>query len=171
MSGPYGDPRAGRLLERYRQTFGGELIPVPVESIAEDLLGLHVEDSYEIGYSGMLFPARRRIVLSAAHERELGPRRRFTLAHEVGHWICHCLEGERAEEVFCRPVDVTEATDRDLEREANVFAAELIMPEPLVRKEWGGHPSVVDMAWRFQVSEPAMHWRLYNIGLTADRPA
>jgi Zn-dependent peptidase ImmA (M78 family) len=158
------------LLERYRQTFGGDVIPVPVESIAEDFLGLRVEYSYELEYSGMLFPAKRLIVLSAAHERELGPRRRFTLSHEVGHWICHCLEGERTAEVFCRPVDLTEAADRDLEREANVFAADLIMPEPSIRAEWGGHPSVGGMARRFQVSEPAMHWRLYNLKLVEERP-
>lgn len=170
MPGKYVEPRAGILLERYRQTFGGDMVPVPVESIAEDLLGLHVEYSYELPYSGMLLPKERRILVNAWQPREIGLRRRFTLAHELGHWICHCLEGQRTDEVYCRPVDVTEATDRDLEREANVFAAELIMPEPLVLGEWEAHPSVGEMAWRFEVSESAMHWRLYNLELVADPP-
>ena len=41
---PYVDPRAHALRERYLRTFGGEEIPVPVESIAEDLLGLRIEE-------------------------------------------------------------------------------------------------------------------------------
>jgi hypothetical protein len=55
------------------------------------------------------------------------------------------------------PVQVTEATDRALEREANVFAMEFAIPEPLVRQQWSGHPTVREMVWRYQVSEPAMH--------------
>ena len=170
MSGPVKDPRAGMLLERYRQTFGGEVSPVPVESIAEDLLGLHVEYGHELEYSGILLPGERRIVVNDWQPREIGLRRRFTLAHELGHRVCHCLEGQRTNEVFCRPVDVSRAADRDLEREANVFAAELIMPEPLMRQEWAQEPSLMEMCWRFQVSESAMHWRLYNLRLVDDQP-
>jgi hypothetical protein len=51
MSGPVTDPRAGILLERYRQTFGGELIPVPVDSIAEDLLCLRVGERDDLDCS------------------------------------------------------------------------------------------------------------------------
>ena len=40
MPGPVTDPRAGELLARHRELFGGPDLPVPVESIAEDLLGL-----------------------------------------------------------------------------------------------------------------------------------
>jgi hypothetical protein len=39
----YTDPRAHELRERYLATYGGNEIPVPVESIAEDLLGLRIE--------------------------------------------------------------------------------------------------------------------------------
>ena len=39
----------------------------------------------------MLLPSERRILVNAA---EPDPRRRFTIAHELGHWICQCLEGE-----------------------------------------------------------------------------
>lgn len=123
---------------------------MPVESIAEDLLGLAVE-RVTMDCSGMLLPAERRILVNAdEHET----RQRFTIAHELGHWICQCLEGT-AEPVYCRANDVDESA-RALEREANVFAAELLMPEEEVRR--GGNN-------RFGVSDLAYRWRLYSFGL------
>jgi hypothetical protein len=156
----YRDPRADRLRERFQAVFGGTDIPVPVERIAEDLLGLRVELAPLTEVSGMLIPAERRVLLSE-WERENQGRRRFTLAHELGHWICHCLEGEQ-EPVYCRARDLAQDADRAREREANVFAAELLMPETLVRAEF---KEGVDLADRFWVSDEAMAWRLYNLGL------
>jgi hypothetical protein len=40
----YTDPRAHEVRDRYLPTYGGEEIPVPVESIAEDYLGLRIEE-------------------------------------------------------------------------------------------------------------------------------
>ena len=95
------------------------------------------------------------------------PRRRFTLAHEVGHWICQALEGHEAP-VYCRSEDVGVGEDKQLEREANVFAAELLMPEPAVREVFAG--SAAARAETFDVSEEAMHWRLYSLKLVHERP-
>ncbi len=161
MPGPVTDPRADALRRRYHELFGGEELPVPVESIAEDLLGLSIGEDEELPVSGMLLPAERQIWVNAREAQESPGRRRFTLAHEVGHWICQCLEG-RAAPVYCRAEDVSEGADRSLEREANVFAAEFLMPEPVVRAEFsrGG-----DVAARLGVSGEAMRWRLYSFGL------
>ena len=166
----YEEPRAHAVRERYLGIFGGEELPVPVEAIAEDLLGLRVEERWDVDVSGMLLPAERRIVLNAAEApRDEAPLRRFrfTIAHEVGHWVCHCLEGRAPdlEPSYCRPVDLTEAADRALEREANVFAAELLMPEPAVREAWEELGDIAACAARFDVSPTAMQWRLYGYGL------
>jgi Zn-dependent peptidase ImmA (M78 family) len=164
----YEDPRAHALRERYLATFGGAEIPVPVESIAEDLLGLRIERSAEIDCSGMLVPAERRIVLNEAElGRDQPPLRRyrFTIAHELGHWVCHVLGSATAQPVYCRAVDLSEAADRTLEREANVFAAELLMPEPAVREVWQQLGEVAACASRFDVSPTAMQWRLSSFGL------
>jgi Zn-dependent peptidase ImmA (M78 family) len=135
---------------------------VPVEAIAEDLLGLYVEEVDLDGVSGLLYPADRLIHLNAS---DAPTRRRFTLAHEVGHWICQVQEG-RSAPVMCRAEDLSPGADRALEREANVFAAELLMPEAAVRSAVGD-PFAAD---RFAVSGEAMRWRLYSFGL-AGRPA
>ena len=125
----------------------------------------------------MLLPAERRIVLNAARGaggRNDPPLRRFrfTIAHEIGHWVCHCLEGARAgwSPSYCRPVDLTEDADRTLEREANVFAAELLMPEPAVREAWDELEDLATCAARFDVSPTAMHWRLHSFALIEHRP-
>ncbi len=97
-------------------------------------------------------------------------RRRFTIAHELGHWICQYRAGRPAP-FYCRPGGVAAAADRAAEREANVFAAELLMPEPAVRAAWECEPEIAACAERFGVSGEAMHWRLYNLGLVEESPA
>jgi hypothetical protein len=177
VANTYEDPRAHAVRERYLGIFGGEGLPVPVEAIAEDLLGLRIEERWDLTCSGMLLPAERRIVLNAVERavgRDTPPLRRFrfTIAHEIGHWVCHCLEGRAAVQraAYCRPADLTEAADRAFEREANVFAAELLMPEPAVRDAWEELSDVAACAARFDVSPTAMQWRLHSFGL-ADEPS
>jgi Zn-dependent peptidase ImmA (M78 family) len=163
----YREPRAHALRAQYLERFGGEEIPVPVEAIAEDLLGLRVEETWDMSYSGMLFPAERKILLNAAEApQDAAPLRRFrfTIAHEVGHWVCHVLGAARAEPVLCRATDISKDADRKLEREANVFAAELLMPEPAVRAAWDARADVAACARRFDVSPTAMQWRLHSFG-------
>jgi Zn-dependent peptidase ImmA (M78 family) len=151
-----------------------------VESIAEDLLGLRIEER-PLDWSGMLLPAERTIVLNLAESPRNDPplrRYRFTIAHEIGHWVCHCLEGRapRLEPSFCRATDIAHDADRSIEREANIFASELLMPEHAVRRTWAeiateGHDDpVAAAAARFDVSPTAMGWRLFSFGL-AQRPA
>jgi Zn-dependent peptidase ImmA (M78 family) len=163
QSAPIRDPRADELRARYHAAFGGAEPPVPVESIAEDLLGLIVEEG-DLDVSGVLQPEERRVFLNA---NESPQRRRFTLAHEIGHWVCQCLEGEAAP-IYCRTQDVSASADRLLEREANVFAAELLMPELLMREF--ALKRQASIAEGFGVSEEAAGWRLYNLGLATTPP-
>jgi Zn-dependent peptidase ImmA (M78 family) len=162
----YTEPRAHALRERYRALFGGDEIPVPIESLAEDLLGLHVTETELDGVSGLLIPAERQIYINAS---DTPARRRFTLAHELGHWVCQCLEGTM-KPVYCRAEEVgADLAGRALEREANIFAAELLMPEPELRRRFLGSSS--EAAAEFAVSSEAMSWRLYNLGFVDERPA
>ena len=167
MPGPVTDVRAGVVRRRYQQRFGGTDLPVPVEAIAEDLCGLAVNDVDGLEVSGMLVPSERRIYTNSA---EPPTRRRFTLAHELGHWICQCLEGRTAP-LYCRAEEVgPDATAKAVEREANVFAAELLMPEERVHQEWPRAASAAELASWFGVSAEAMSWRLYSFGLVEEPP-
>jgi len=152
---------------------------VPVESIAEDLLGLRIEERL-LEWSGMLLSAGRTIVLNLAESPRNDPplrRHRFTIAHGIGHWVCHCLEGRAAvlEPSYCRATDIANDVDRKIEREANIFASELLMPEAAVRAAW---EEIVDRgdedpaaAERLELSPNAMGWRLFNLGLVGEKPA
>jgi IrrE N-terminal-like domain len=163
MSDPYDEPRAHRLREAYHAAFGGDELPVPVELIAEDLLGLAVEARDDLPVSGMLLPSERRILVRSD---ETAQRRRFTIAHELGHWICQCLEGEMRP-VYCRAEEIgVDPEAKALEREANIFAANLLMPAASLRAG-----PLDEAPVRFGVSDEAMAWRLFNLGLTDQRPS
>ncbi len=90
-------------------------------------------------------------------------RRRFTIAHEIGHFVLH--PGRPRME---RGGQVTEG-GRLEEREADVFAAELLMPEPLVREAvYEQGLDVARLSDRFLVSRRAMQLRLRYLGLAHD---
>ena len=89
-------------------------------------------------------------------------RRRFTIAHEIGHFLLH------PERAVTERGGATNKTMAACEREANQFAAELLMPEHLVRQavlEEG--PDARLLADRFDVSAQAMHLRLRRLGLVS----
>ena len=79
------DPRADDLRRRYHAAFTAQELPVPVEAIATDLLGLWVEEIDDLPVSGAMIPSERRILLNRRESLESPERRRFTLAHEIGH--------------------------------------------------------------------------------------
>ena len=170
----YTEPRAHELRDRYLATYGGDQIPVPVESIAEDLLGLRIEEEDLGECSGMLIPSERLILVNASEAMSGDTptrRHRFTIAHELGHWVCHARpDPHAAAPSYCRTLDVLLHSDRDLEREANVFGAELLMPEAAIREAWAAAPDAAEVAVRFEVSALAAQWRLYSFGLIAEPP-
>lgn len=160
-----GDPRAEALLRRHHACFPGTAVPVPVAEVAEDLLGLRVREDPALAASGMLVPSARLIVVNTS---ESTLRRRFTLAHEVAHWVVHCTGGA-SPPILCRAVGPRPSTDAR-EREANVFAADLLMPEAELRAAWAPGAVLGRLAEGFGVSDEAMAWRLFNLGLVDSPP-
>jgi Zn-dependent peptidase ImmA (M78 family) len=92
-------------------------------------------------------------------------RKRFTCAHELGHFIRRTDEPEQYEYVDYR--DQLSSTGKDAEEKfANRFAANLLMPEFLVKAFHDEQLPEFRMAKKFGVSQEAMHYRLENLGLT-----
>lgn len=126
-------------------------------------------------FSGMT--ARRNgAVTILVKEGDSPLRKRFTVAHEIGHMLLHL--GSGTEEIidtdadFFRFSEVAEtawSALRQREFDANTFAAELLMPRPLMEQTWQAipaHDRTVDvMAKVFQVSAESMGYRLSEIGL------
>jgi Zn-dependent peptidase ImmA (M78 family) len=98
-------------------------------------------------------------------------RKRFTIAHELGHHFLHLLEdGEFVDseaDLFRQPPeDQTAITpERRKEIQANMFAAALLMPQEEVAARWKECRSVEEMARIFNVSESAMGIRVGQLGL------
>jgi hypothetical protein len=131
---------------------GGSL-PVPIEEIADSYVGLLVRDVEDLGsapgapgldrgqsLSGLLLPAAGEIWVNAEEARQWPPRRRFTIAHELGHWRLHRGVAESA--VFCRSASIEPESAPAVEplppaeEEANAFAAAVLMPAGLVREQY-----------------------------------
>jgi hypothetical protein len=171
-------------------------LPVPVETLADSQYGLLVSERDDLAgaaalpkgthISGLLFPGRREIWVDAGEAARAPVRRRFTVGHEVGHWVLHCTRGSGEERiVHCREAVVRDgaAVEEDHGRprvprvlayppeelDANQFAAAVLMPRYLVREErrWVGD-DVRKLAQAFGVSQMAMGRRLWFLARTAN---
>ncbi len=164
------EKQAAKILKKT----GIDAAPVPVHLVAQRL-GLLVE-SAPLGdeVSGLLVVDGDMGVIgyNATHP---SVRQRFTIAHEVGHYILHRADTTLFidERYFSAFRDQRSSSGADpKEREANAFAASLLMPTHLVRREiehqrfdLADEDALSSLAATFQVSVQAMAFRLSNLGL------
>ena len=156
------ESRALKLLERYRLL----TVPVDVLLLAEKM-GIQVfkatfEDEGISGGTEKISERRGKIWVNRF---ESEPRQRFTIAHEIGHWVMHMRSGDALSEpkqlVEWRKTD---APMSERERAANRFAAALLMPASLVASARDTQGSDLSrLAERFEVSLEAMAIRLRDI--------
>jgi Zn-dependent peptidase ImmA (M78 family) len=153
-------------LELLDETWDGNL-PVDPVRIAREL-GLEVLDvSIRKDVSGALVKKEAEtdptILLNAEDNKT---RKRFTSAHELGHYILRSKEPTpQYEYVDYRDQRSSTGTVEE-ERYANSFAASLLMPEVAVRALHEPEIPAFRLARRFGVSPEAMQHRLDNLGLT-----
>lgn len=152
----------------------GEALPIDVAAVARYLGAQIVEEKLDDDVSGMLYrdPEHAVIGVNAGHSEA---RRRFTIAHEIGHLVLHKGRPLVVDHVRVNFRDAKSSTATDFEEiQANQFAAALIMPADLVvanarprlEKSGANHGQVLeDLAEGFAVSEQAMDYRLLNLGL------
>lgn len=95
-------------------------------------------------------------------------RKRFTLAHEMWHYFLHPQILEKEDNgIFLEQNILFRAGDRsELEEEANLFAAEYLMPEEQVRELYKKYWVIEVLAWFFNVSNLAMAYRIDNLSST-----
>jgi hypothetical protein len=171
---------AQQLLTEYDETYGlGEIPPVPVTDIAESLLMLDIVEEDEIRalpgapancgpLSGLLTTADQTIWVDRREAQRSPQRKRFTVAHEIGHWDLHARRGAaKAYECACARDDIREdGGAHEREREANEFANELIMPRVIISTlapELGFNLPL--LAEHFDVSVRALELRLIRLDL------
>jgi Zn-dependent peptidase ImmA (M78 family) len=152
--------------------------PVPVEKIAKSF-GISVNlDQVDDDLSGFLYRHHKsKNVIIGANKSHHPNRQRFTIAHELGHYLLHegelvHLDSERGAFMLnLRDSLSSRGKDND-EREANLFAAELLMPAKFLKQELEGKDLDIlegndflhKLAKKYKVSTEALTFRLANLG-------
>ena len=92
-------------------------------------------------------------------------RQRFTIAHELGHYLLRHHDHYHLDMGSAMAHGDGPNYDWRDERNANEFAAEFLMPAPMVMAAARKHDTVQALATLFQVSKEAMGFRMVNLGL------
>lgn len=157
---------------------GDDRYPVDVEELILELSRTRWPDDPVIGvrtaplegFEGALVPMRDEprgwVVICNASAKE--GRRRFTVAHEVGHYLLH-RHLLPAEGIYCKDGDLFQRDMKVIEKEADTFAASLLMPFHDLRRQLDpkAKPSLDDLgalAGRYGVSLTALmrRWLEYT---------
>lgn len=133
---------ASNLLQQIRNQCGGNVpIPVPIEEIA---LSLEIEEVKPIltnSFEGMLVIAEDRGFIffnEASHIK----RQRFTIGHELGHWLIPSHKKSGKAEFSCSKkqtelasISKNSTLADKIEVEANRFSSEMLMPEKEFKRD------------------------------------
>ena len=149
--------RAMQALEKY----GCTTPPVPIEKIAEvfelDVIPFPFHDRI----SGLLKKEESIIAVNKTHNPL---RQRFTIAHELGHFLLgHEMGGEKYQEEM-----IDDSFDKPVssEREANMFASAILMPREWIQSEVKKQGMNIEpLAKIFGVSKQAITIRLLELNL------
>lgn len=143
--------------------------------IPVDIISLALKNGLKISYfnpaqsksntlenvSGLLDKSNNTIYINSTDSPE---RQRFTLAHELGHYIYNHDEDKYGLNYRDRKRDRNSA-----EIQADDFAGEVLMPSPILRKKLkeysDARPTISEFATLFGVSKDAMRVKLDNMGL------
>jgi Zn-dependent peptidase ImmA (M78 family) len=153
------------LVEKILQAVPDLPIPVPIEELAHQLDILEINDLETDAFEGGLLTddcKSNGIILVNRAAR--GGRRRFTIGHELAHFLIPTHKPVKNDRFLCSREDMRcwSAKENDtyarMEVEANKFSALILMPPPKLRPMINrlGDPNlahVLDVARHFDVSK------------------
>lgn len=160
---------ANQISKMLNQVLGTDRFPVDVESVALeyskqtcfDPIAAVIGEDFD-DFEGMLKASKdgtRWMIVYSTSVNE--GRRRFTLAHEFGHYILHREQQALFE---CGGTNSPDGVDPAIEKEADVFAATLLMPLDDFRDQVSGEQPSFELfshlAERYGVSltAAALRW-------------
>jgi Zn-dependent peptidase ImmA (M78 family) len=165
---------AEQLARKVLRDAGVDAPPVPVDDIARAHGAQLSFEPFKGGISGMLYRDSERKVIGV-NSFHAATRQRFTVAHELGHLLLHETRAMIVDTHVYRRDEVSSMGTKKEEREANAFAAELLMPRDFVELAFDSvlneQPAITAsqlvsrLAGDFEVSEQAMGIRLGNLGI------
>lgn len=143
-----------------------DIFPVPVHEICF-ALGIETENSKDMSsnMSGYIKKQGELYVIKA-NKRNHPNRRRFTVAHELGHYLLHKAQLDKDGEILERSDRIYDKEKAQMEAEANDFAAKLLMPEEHFLKRYQAmQPDLESLSKYFFVSQVAIELRAINLGV------
>ncbi len=136
-------------------------IPIDLDFLLKEL-DIDIEWAFlPQNIDGAALPGKFSRGLIVLNTGRIKTRERFTIAHEIGHILWHYPKVDIEKTLF---LDLGDDNSKN-EREANVFATELLMPRKEVIKAFYHTQNISELAEFFQVSKQAMSIRLEELKL------
>lgn len=131
----------GKIVEEILTVNNISDAPINLPRITKKL-GLEViKQDADDKLSGMLINTGNGEAIVGVNARHHPNRQRFTIAHEIGHFLLHKFDGvhfdaETPGSIQLNFRDDNSSTGLDVfEKEANLFAAELLMPKKFIERD------------------------------------
>lgn len=156
--------------------------PVDLRRLAKKLNVSIEEKDLDNDISGFLLKKEGKTIIGLNNNHP-NVRKRFTIAHEIGHYKLHNVESPLFVDYFYKGSMLRSKESNKIyrsthnsnnplmEKEANYFAANLLMPKMLVKIQidelddnMSYDDKLIKLADIFQVSEIAMDYRLKSLG-------
>jgi len=151
--------------------FNVEEPPINVLEIAEYLQAkIILSDELPDDVFGCLLPLKNGKFIIVVNIFTSDTRKIFTVAHEIGH-LCmkhHLVLNKiyQKQKLQASSFNQIKGTKAKMERLANIFAAELLMPKHLVKRYYGQLGGDIEkLAEVFMVSKEAMEIRIKELRL------
>lgn len=153
---PIVDSYAERIIE---DALGSISIPVDIEKIAE-FYGIQIfRDEMSEGESGAIVINQSDCGM-LINQNDHTNRQRFTIAHEIGHFVSYKYQGQTGERIDFRNLESSFGKDLE-EIFANKFAAAILMPISIISEI--KNRSKIELANEFNVSTAAIENRIKNV--------
>jgi Zn-dependent peptidase ImmA (M78 family) len=157
-------PEPERIAQRVLLKANFTRPPISLDRVVNSWSDLSVVEQ-DLDGSGYLLPLGKHGAEIVVNRADPPERQRFTIAHELGHWVLGLIWQQRSGQ-FQQP----HLPHGEVEKWCDSFASSLLMPNELVKPLLSGwdKPSFIDGLLRarqtFNVSEPALFIRVWELG-------
>lgn len=153
---------AQREAEQLLSTTWGNKFPVDPVAIARDLGIDVVEAELDENVAGAILKQPGQDPTIFLNASDSANRKRFTAAHELGHYVMHAEEPNAFDYIDERS-DISEPGANMEEDFADAFATTLLMPKAEIKRLQKEHYTATQLAAYFGVSQDAIYFRLQNL--------
>ncbi len=150
-----------------------EITEIPMDIFVAALGATLIEESLP-NSDGKIIRGNTKTLIKVNSDIKFEERKRFTIAHEIGHYLLHNKLELDVHNETSNSLNWFNSTEQQAKKgiqewEANDFAAELLMPEALVRKETFRKkfsPDLVKhLSTRFKTSITSIIYRLLSLDI------